>query len=76
MAARGRIKFTAWDLAKVGVEVADKYTLLLRCMTCGCTWTPDMKPSGRMPHGWWRCPSDPQHTKAPANGQAATVRSE
>lgn len=44
------------QLSKVGVEIVDKYKLLLGCCACGETWAVSVLPGGHLPRGYWECP--------------------
>jgi hypothetical protein len=45
------------QLALLGVELMNRYDLLLRCVTCGQTWTPELDSHGKLIRGYWVCPS-------------------
>jgi len=45
------------QLARLGIQVLNKYDLLLQCMTCSETWTPKLQPDGTLPQGYWICPN-------------------
>jgi hypothetical protein len=44
-------------LAKLGVQILNKYDLELECMSCHAKWSPRLLPDGSFPHGYWRCPN-------------------
>ena len=48
---------SAVQLARLGVEVLNKYDLLLKCVTCGQTWSPQVDRKGRLAAGYWQCPN-------------------
>jgi hypothetical protein len=48
---------TGAKLAKLGVEILNRYDLLLRCRICAAEWTPALKPDGSLPRGYWQCPN-------------------
>ncbi len=50
-------RFTKAEMKRVGVEVVDESRILLRCMTCGQTWSPDLQAHGKLPRGYWKCPN-------------------
>ncbi len=45
------------ELAKFRVEILDKKNLQLRCLNCGQVWSPLLLAGGRLPKGYWRCPT-------------------
>jgi len=45
------------QLARLGVQILNKYDLMLQCMACGETWTPQPGPRGKLPYGYWHCPN-------------------
>ena len=45
------------QLARLGIELLNKYDLLLRCVTCGETWTPHTDSHGKLAAGYWACPN-------------------
>ena len=44
-------------LAKLGVQIRNRFDQELECMTCGTTWSPQLTPDGKLPAGYWKCPS-------------------
>ncbi len=44
------------QLARLGVQLLNKYDLLMQCMTCGETWSPQLDRHNRLPFGYWHCP--------------------
>ncbi len=44
------------QLALLGVELMNRYDLLLRCVTCGETWTAPLDREGKLMPGYWICP--------------------
>ena len=50
-------RVTDGELAKVGVRIIDRDSVLLECVRRGHRWTPKLMAGGRMPTGWWRCPN-------------------
>lgn len=48
-------RFSAPELARVGVEILNRHRLLLRCAVCGSVWSPNVRSGGRLPRGYWRC---------------------
>lgn len=38
-------------------EMRDPTTGRMACCVCGCLWTPLLRPGGRMPRGYRRCPN-------------------
>ena len=47
---------SAVQLARLGVQILNKYDLSLQCMTCGEVWSPQRDPDGRLAPGFWQCP--------------------
>jgi hypothetical protein len=45
------------QLARLGVEILNKYDLFLKCMSCGEVWTPQLEADGSLKRGGWRCPN-------------------
>jgi hypothetical protein len=45
------------QLAALGVQILNKYDLLLECRTCGETWTAQTDSNGRLAPGYWECPN-------------------
>lgn len=56
-----------WKLRQVGVELVDDYRFLLQCDQCGQEWSPNRKERGRLPRGYWKCPTRKcnEHMKMP-----------
>ena len=50
-------RFTEGQLTKVGVEIVDPSSVLLKCMKCGQRWSPNPLRGGRRPPGYWKCPN-------------------
>ena len=50
-------RMSAVQLARLGVEVLNRYDLALRCVTCGETWSPQIDRSGHLVPGYWHCPN-------------------
>ncbi len=50
------VRFTSEALEKVGVSLEAPVRISLTCTACGNRWQPHLLPSGRLPHGYWRCP--------------------
>jgi hypothetical protein len=48
--------FSEGQLSKVGVEIVDKYRLILTCRECSMTWAVNVLPGGRLRRGYWQCP--------------------
>lgn len=56
-------------IERISMEESELYgiaDLHLRCLTCEVKWHPDIPIKGRLPKGWWWCPTDEEHTKAMA----------
>jgi hypothetical protein len=45
------------QLARLGIDVMNKYDLLLKCITCGETWAPQVNAHGKLSAGYWICPN-------------------
>lgn len=45
------------QLARLGIQILNKYDLLLQCASCNETWTPTLKADGMLPAGYWVCPN-------------------
>jgi hypothetical protein len=45
------------ELRKVGVEIICPDEKVLKCQKCGVVWSPNIRPGGRLPRGWWQCPN-------------------
>ena len=43
-------------LAKLGVQIRNRFVLELECMRCQETWSPRRHADGTLPHGYWKCP--------------------
>lgn len=48
-------RMSAVQLARLGIEVLNKHDLLLRCMSCGETWSPHLDRNGMLTAGYWHC---------------------
>jgi hypothetical protein len=48
-------RMSSVQLARLGIEVLNKHALLLRCMTCGETWSPQLDRNGMLTAGYWQC---------------------
>jgi hypothetical protein len=59
-------------LSKKNVEMIDGHTLQLRCETCGAIWSPNLRPGGRLPHGYWKCPNGCNAETAKLSNRAVT----
>jgi hypothetical protein len=44
------------QLARLGVSRLNRYDLLLECMTCGATWSAELRADATLPPGYWQCP--------------------
>jgi hypothetical protein len=38
------------------VDILGRPGFVLRCTSCGTIWSPNIKPSGRLPCCYWKCP--------------------
>lgn len=50
-------RMSAVQLARLGVEVLNRYDLVLKCVSCGESWSPKIDAKGRLGAGYWRCPN-------------------
>ena len=50
-------KMSGVQLARLGVQILNKHSLLLQCMTCGETWTAQQNFDGHFAAGYWICPN-------------------
>lgn len=48
-------RFTAIDLARVGVAVVGAQPIRLACRHCGAQWLPRIEPDGRIERRYWVC---------------------
>lgn len=55
-AATARVRLTEDSLTRVGVELMGRRAWLA-CEECGKIWSPNLLKGGRLPRGWWRCPT-------------------
>lgn len=53
---RGPRRFTASELARVGMVIIDLNKGHIGCKHCGDGGLISLRPGGRREHGWWRCP--------------------
>ena len=67
-------RFTTSELARVGVIVLSESCVPLKCVNCGAVWSPDLRPGGRLPRGYWMCPSRCNATLEDATFAEADVR--
>lgn len=44
-------------LAKLGVQIRNRFDLELTCNSCGATWSTEPTPGGKLPAGYWKCPN-------------------
>jgi hypothetical protein len=49
-------QFNEAELDRAGVTIVDASAFLLRCKSCGTTWSSTPSTSGKLPLGFWRCP--------------------
>ena len=45
------------ELSKVAVEIVDRHSMWFECKVCGEIWSPNLGAGGRLPRGYWRCPT-------------------
>ena len=48
---------TEAQLKKVGVSLVAFANVRLRCHRCGQCWSPNLRPGGGLPKGYWKCPN-------------------
>jgi hypothetical protein len=48
--------FSEGQLSKVGVEIVDKYRIILACRECDMAWAVNVLSDGKLPKGYWHCP--------------------
>lgn len=48
-------RFSAIELARVGVAVVGTAPIRLACLHCGACWHPRIEPDGRIEHRYWVC---------------------
>jgi excisionase family DNA binding protein len=48
---------TAEELARVSVSIVQDHPLVVKCNTCGTTWTQELHPNGRLVRRAWCCPN-------------------
>lgn len=54
---RQKSRLSGDKLAKLGVQILNRYDLELECMRCAERWSPKRTPGGRLPRGYWHCPN-------------------
>lgn len=47
---------TQGELANVGVQLTDPSRNIFHCVLCGVGWAVNLRPGGRLPRGYWKCP--------------------
>lgn len=50
-------RMSSVQLARLGVDLLNKYDLVLRCVMCGETWSPQLDHKDRLIAGYWHCPN-------------------
>jgi hypothetical protein len=45
------------QLASMGVRLFNRDDLVLQCIACGETWTPQLDSGGKLPFDYWLCPA-------------------
>jgi hypothetical protein len=45
------------QLARLGVQILNRFDLELECMSCHERWSPRHYPDGRLYQGYWKCPN-------------------
>jgi hypothetical protein len=59
--SRSPRRCTRAELRRVGVEVVPVPGYWLSCVTCRYCWSPMIRPGGRNPKGYWKCPAGCNH---------------
>ncbi len=49
--------FTDTQLAQLGIGVLNAEKLILQCVSCGETWSPELASDGKLPFQYWVCPA-------------------
>ena len=44
-------------LAKLGVQIMNRFDLALKCMACGEIWSPRRTAEDKPVRGYWKCPN-------------------
>lgn len=50
-------RMSAVQLTRLGVELLNRYDLVLKCMVCGETWSPHLDHKQRLAAAYWHCPN-------------------
>ena len=45
------------QIKEANVTILDEEKLLMKCNVDGKKWEVERKQSGRIGHGWWKCPN-------------------
>ena len=63
---------------QISAEATEGDHYRLTCLVCGAQWTPTLRKDGRLPTGYWRCPTGCNAPAAPqpsaTAGEPAPVR--
>jgi hypothetical protein len=49
---------TGAELARLGVRLLNKQDLILQCVTCSETWSPQLDSNGKLQFDYWVCPAN------------------
>ena len=44
------------QLAKLGLRLTDRSGVVLQCVTCGESWSPQLDSAGKLAFDYWVCP--------------------
>jgi len=58
---RGPRRCTRAEFCRVGVDFDPNLGYWLSCMSCRRSWSPTIRPGGRNPKGYWKCPFGCNH---------------
>jgi hypothetical protein len=54
---------TEAELGRMGIRLINREEVILQCLNCEETWEAFLDCSGRLPVGWWHCPSGCMRTE-------------
>jgi len=55
--ARAPRRFCESELKRCGVTLLDESSTQLQCVACSQVWSPNLLSGGKLPRGYWKCPS-------------------
>lgn len=50
-------RMTGVQLARLGIQIQNRFDLVLQCVTCRETWSPRLDANGKLSAGYWICPN-------------------